>query len=359
MDDLCPDELVDKIGMDRTRRLLRGHPLFNRPCTALVLADGEKHLQAQKRIRFTDQRVEGRLPDPIFAHEYPGLILRELRHLHFDLAEERHHFRVLRPLRGSHGVDGFSRSGSLRLVKIQRDEHRLHRKQLIGFQEMHLFPGEGMFPQRLLLAEDGSAFFEHGELFLPQFIPGFLELFLDPVDARFYERQVGNDEFHVEGADVAERIDGPVGMRHRIVAEEADHLDERVVGLDVRQEIRGELRRARFTFLQPHHIDELDGGVDGAFGFKDRGEVAQARIRNFHDRVMRFNPREGCGIEVGLRYRLKKSRLSRKRQADDADLHENTPEELCGTRYVNHLREAVQYTNWIRPAQNRWTEATF
>ena len=85
--------------------------------------------------------------------------------------------------------------------------------------------------QRPLRLQDGQALFQDRELLFHLLVVRTADLLVDLLDARFEDGHIGEDELRLEGGDIAKGIDAAVRVRHRVVSEETNHLNQRVVGL--------------------------------------------------------------------------------------------------------------------------------
>ena len=160
------------------------------------------------------------------------------------------------------------------------------------------------------------------------------------LDARFEDGHVGENEFGLERGHVAQRIDASLRMRNRVVREEPNDLDQRIVGLHRGKKSCGELCASTGALRQAGHVDELDGGVHGALRREDLRAPVQPFVRHLdHAEVRIALPARGR-IEVSLRNGLKECRLTGERQADNTELHI-----LFSCRHQNVRQPAVSTTH--------------
>ena len=136
------------------------------------------------------------------------------------------------------------------------------------------------------------------------------DLFVNLLHAGFNDGHVGENELGLERLHIAQRIDAAVGVRNRVVPEEANHLNQGVVVLHGGKKTGGELRRAAGPFFQSGHVDELDAGVHGALRREERGTAIETLIGDFHDADVRVALRHRGGVEMRFRDCLKKRRLA-------------------------------------------------
>ena len=77
-------------------------------------------------------------------------------------------------------------------------------------------------------------------------------------------------------------------MWYGVVGKETHYLHQSVVRLDAGKEICRELCRSGFTLLQSYNINKFNCCVDSTFRREDFGTLVKARVRNFHNRMMRL-----------------------------------------------------------------------
>src|SRR5262245_65911745 len=87
-------------------------------------------------------------------------------------------------------------------------------------------------------------------------------------------------------------------MGNGIVAEHADHLNQRIVCFHIRKKIRSELCRSGFTSLEADDINEFDGGIDGSLRRKELGQANKPAIRDLYHGMMSFRTGESMRINV-------------------------------------------------------------
>ncbi len=91
----------------------------------------------------------------------------------------------------------------LRLVEGERDQHRLEREELVRLEDVQLFPGKILIPQRLLRFEERQALLQDRQLTLHRLVVRAPELLVDLLDARFQHGHVGENELGLERGHVA------------------------------------------------------------------------------------------------------------------------------------------------------------
>jgi len=147
------DETAREIGVNRARGVQRARADGNRPRAHLVLADGEKRLQAKQSVRQTNDFGESRFGDAIFREKFARVLRWHLRDFHFEFALQRREHRLLVIV-----LDDSVWSVHRAVADVQHDELRFDCRQreifdearfVVTLREVEIAQGLSVFKMRL------------------------------------------------------------------------------------------------------------------------------------------------------------------------------------------------------------------
>ena len=140
---------------------------------------------------------------------------------------------------------------------------------------------------------------------------------LRAVEAALHRLHVREDEFQIDGADVAHGVDGALDVRDVLVLETAHDVDDGVHLADVREEFIPQPLAVRGALDQPRDVHELDDGGGDLLAVVQGGELVQPLVRHGDDAHVGFDGAEGIvrGFRARVRDRVEQRRFSYVRQA--------------------------------------------
>ena len=141
-----------------------------------------------------------------------------------------------------------------------------------------------------------------------------LQVLLEPLEPSLDHAEVGQDQLVFHRLRVARRVDGSCDVRHRLVAERAHDVDQRVgvlVGDHVHQRLGPPPAGGQ--------IGELDRGRHVFPGIEHRGEPVEARVGNLGDPNLHLPSalRRPAGLADGG-HELEERGLAGGRQSDES-----------------------------------------
>ena len=132
--------------------------------------------------------------------------------------------------------------------------------------------------------------------------------------------EIAEDQFEVDGFDVAQGIDRALHMHDIAGIEAADHMDDGVDLADMRQELVAQALALGRALDQSGDVDELDGGGGELVGLVHLRELVQPRVgdRNHADVGLDGTERIVGGLGAGVGDGVEQRGLSDVGQSDDS-----------------------------------------
>ncbi len=294
--------------MDFARGLGRLRALFDGPRAHLFLAGGEEADKAQQTVARADEPVEARFRKAHVGEEELFLLRLHAGDFGLGFGADGQHGRAL-------GLGGLPDHLKERVVlhpalevvlaHVGGVNHGLGRQQRHGGQQRGLVLGAlhraGGLPgvQRFLDPQ------EEIQLFLVFFVG--LNQFSGLFDAAVEHLEVGEDQLHVDGLDVALRVDAALHVDDVVVHEAAHHVDHGVALADVGEELVAQPLSLGGPAHQAGDVDELDGRGRVFARVAQVREPVEALVRHGDDAHVRLDgaervvgglrPRVGDGVE--------------------------------------------------------------
>src|SRR5579862_618162 len=279
--DFGADEALFKISVDHTRRARRFPAFLNLPRAHFDFAGRQIRAKAQQVVAFVDQPVKAAFLHAVHFHVRAAFVRRDAHKLRFDFARDQNRARA-----DFRGVveDGFAVrvavGGNVVLADVADEEDRLLRDQMTIGQMCELIGAEFLRANGNEFVEALERFFEHG-YGGHRFLVGLA--FGTAFQFRLDRLLVFEDQFHVDGFDVAHGIKFAIDVNHVRVLEAADDMQQRVHAFDRAEE--------RIAFSLPggraaHEADDIDEFQlhrNHAVGFDDVFQDPQPLVRNGDD----------------------------------------------------------------------------
>ena len=188
---------------------------------------------------------------------------------------------------------------------------------------------EGGGAGALALAQPGSQGLQPGEFRLGVLVAGLSGLGLAG-DAVLHHLQVGEDQFHIDGVDVALRVHahGDIDVVHHVddvvVVKAAHHMDDGVALADVAQELVAQARALGRAAHQAGNVHEFDDGVGFLVRLPDLTQLVQPLVRHGDDARVGLDGAEGIvgGLGVfGVGDGVEQRALAHVGQTHDSEFH--------------------------------------
>ena len=311
-----------KVGMNHACRLRPGVADMNRPGADLFYACREIGLQAQQRVRGTDQAVQAWLRLAQLFQEHLAVLVAHLAHFGFQLRADGHDRRFLR-------------GGEI----LQAVQHRVVLKTVLGhighkhgglggnqeelLEQRKLFLAELYRSDRFGFVQRGLALFQDRHQ-LDRFLVARAGQLGHAVQGFFYRAQVGQAEFGLDHFNVGNRVDPTGHMNHVVVFKAAHHIDRGIGLADMGQEFVAQTLACAGAGHEARNVHELDNRRHDPFRRDDGGELLQAGIGHLDDPDVGFDGAERIifGSDTRLGQRVEQGRFTDIGQAYDAAFHE-------------------------------------
>ena len=280
LDDLRADKSLFEIRVDDTGTLRSLPSLVERPGTHLHLSGREVRLQVQQLVGRTYQPAHARLFQPHFLQEHPAVFVRlQFGNVGFRLGRHNQDFSTLLFHRLTHLLHVLVAAYGAGFVHVAHIHHRLRgeQEQLVRYFLFVLrFKLHGAcrfaLQQRLTVAHQHLI-----RLFGHLVAPG-LRLFLHLLNAAFNGFQVLQLKFRINDFLVAHRVHTAVHMRHVLIVEAAQHVQNGIRFTNVGQELVAQPFALAGPFHQSGNVHNFHGSGHYTVGVHQPGQFVQTVI---------------------------------------------------------------------------------
>ncbi len=134
--------------------------------------------------------------------------------------------------------------------------------------------------------------------------------------------QVRDGELELDHLAIARGIDAAHHVRHVLIVEAADDMNDRVGLANVREKLVAKSFTISRALDQAGDVDELHDSGNDFFWMNDIGELAQSRVGNFHHPDVRLDGAERIvrRLRTRSRKRVEECRFSDVWESYDAEL---------------------------------------
>ncbi len=322
--DFGANEAFFEVGVDDARGLGSGGAYGDGPGADFHGAGGEIALLAEDFVGFACQVIEGGLVEAVVGEHGGAIFGREFGEFGFEFSADNHDDAVF----GFGAIEDFlderAFAEGIGFVNVGDVEDFLGGHEAEGFDEFDFFGFEigehGADGDAFLqVADDG---FDDGDEDEGIFVASAGQL-AELVDAFFGGFEVSEDEFGVDGVDVAEGIDTAFNVGNVAALEAADDVEDGVDFADMGEELVAEAFALGGAADDAGDIDDAEQRGDEFVGGDADADFFEAVVRDGDDADVGLDGGEGVigGERTGVGERVKDGGFADVGQTNDSDFH--------------------------------------